>query len=316
MSATRSGIILTACLFLLLTWGPTEAATDPWSPNRKFCGRLTIIIASAGELEEPMPINKAGKTMDILSVHTWANFLQFSGASTAAMPAYSIVMTSDPKLKDVLNQMSQSEKQTRGFLGVVPASIDSFRDLLSSDSKVSTLERAISRFSENKDCRERMKKEGYDSVLPLLKVEIVIESENSNQQIPLWTNRSETGSLKSWASTKHRAVLGKDLLHQLLKRFDGAVVEAFVGACEGADLGKYFQMRDQCACYLSATDNITVLNLSGTHAPFGAQIGEEGANILALQKTFAGSPSVLAMVPTLLSTNCPGYVMSAKDRIG
>lgn len=318
MANARCVTLLTALNAVLLC-GHVRAG-DPWSPDRKFCGRLSIIIAGAGEAEIPALIDKAGKKqIDILSVHTWANFLQFSRANGADMPAYSIVMTSDPKLKNVLNQMSSSEKQTTGFLGVVPSSIDSFKDLLSSDSKVSILQRAITKFSENRESKELMRQEGCDSVIPLLKVEIVIESENSRNQIPLWSTASETGSLEAWERKENPPALTKELIQQLLKRFDGALIETFVAACSAANIAEAFITPNKSSCSFSITDHETFWYLSGVYAPFGAKLGEEGASQeygTSLQRKFLGAPNVASMVPRLLTTNFQRYRVGNDLKVG
>ena len=131
-------------------------ASDPCNPNRKFCGRITIYIGGAGDASS---LTKGVKGVDadlnnVNANYTYSNFHQFRGTDINGMPSYSIVIENDPKLKRKLENLPQAVKDDSHFLGIKPATYDSFQDLLSTDKKLSLIEQALDNFRRNSDCQK------------------------------------------------------------------------------------------------------------------------------------------------------------------
>jgi hypothetical protein len=198
-------------LFLSCVCGTARLhAADLCDPNRPFCGRITIIIVAAGEFENYHGIK--GVDSDLTSSsssYAYADFHMFRRHEGA--PAYLIVVTSDPKLAARLEHLPKKIKAEAGFLGTVPASQDAIQDLLSDDPSVSLLQKAVNNFSNNPRCQSLMESQRVDSVLPLLKTEIVIEGHNGLSGVPLWSNKSETGTATAWAEKADPSMLDKNL---------------------------------------------------------------------------------------------------------
>ncbi len=254
--------VLSICLIIL---APLRAA-DLCDPNRPFCGRITVIIVGAGEkgdyyggieaVDDDLP--------DPASAYAYADFHMFRRHEGAA--AYMIVMTSQPKLRARLEGLSAKIKTDAGFLGVAPASVDAFQDLVSDDANVSLLARAISNFSNNLRCQRMIKAQGLDSVLPLLKTGIVVEGQNINGGgIALWSNKSETGALAEWEKKAEPPILDEGIISKLCDKLGDGVIQVFVESCNGAQIGGHFQNPQQCSCYLSTSDSDTLYFTGGEH---------------------------------------------------
>lgn len=255
-------------LFVLLLGTAPAHASDPWDPNRKFCGRLLIIIAAAGEYYSgSKPKASDAEALDLISTDAYAHFLTLTRTDPKALPGYSIVMTSDPRLITKLSKLPQSLKEEAGFLGTIPASVDTFENLSSTDGKLSLLQRAIDNFANDKACLvaaasdERISQGQHLAKLPFLKVEIVIVTSNAGAYdiytgIGLWPHASDSGTHEEWS---HMSVYGNKLrdsmVARLMNRLRGALVQTFVTSCAGANIGEKFQVSDECSCYLSVTDH-------------------------------------------------------------
>ena len=274
---------------LLVFNGARLHAADPCDPNRKFCGRLLIIVVSAGEAGTYRGGIKGlddGLT-DPASAYAYTSFHMFRRHE--GLPGYSIVVTSDPKLATLLEQLPAKVKTDAGFLGTVPASLDAFQDLLSDNVDVSLLAKAIKNFSKESSCQSLIKSHGFDSVLPLLKTEIVIEGHNAETGVALWSSKSETGTQAEWLRKTDPSTLGKDLIAKLRTKLGGGVTQIFIEMCYGAQVGENFQTPDQCCAYLSVTDANTLFRAGGSKP--GAFVGvlpDKGKSVRTLKGNSPG----------------------------
>jgi hypothetical protein len=283
------------CLFFRAT---VSTAGDPWDPNRKFCGRLLIVIVGAGEMHERNDSNRP----EITASYGYADFEQFRRNDPGGAPSFSIVVTSARELVAKLHELPKAIKEESGFLGVVPASIDSINDLLSDDPNVSLIKRATTNFSECDACQKLMKSEHCPSVLPLLKTEIVIESQNSNNGVPLWSKKDQTGDFyKEWVEQENLPTLKGDLIARLRSKMGDGLFQTFVESCEGSRIGEYYNTADQCSCFLSLTDQNALIFIGGAQScGFTASMTTQ-SNRKAPTKTYSGAESIIAMGPKMLS---------------
>jgi hypothetical protein len=263
-----------AVLFVLLLGAVPSHASDPWDPNRKFCGRLLIIIVGAGEWAiEPNGKASDPEAMDSVSTYAYAHFLALRRSDSKALSGYSIVMTSDSRLTEKLNKLPQKLKDEAGFLGTTPASMDTFENLSSIDGKLSLLQRAIDNFANDKACLaattpdEHISQGQHLAILPFLKVEIVIVTPNTGNgargYIPLWPHASDSGTKKELVKMEIGNTLLPSMIVRLQNRLRGALVQTFVTSCAGVDIGETFQVPDECSCYLSVTDDKAYFYPSG-----------------------------------------------------
>lgn len=290
-------------------------ASDPCKPDRKFCGRLLLTITGAGETGESIFVGK--EKMDYITYYTHLNFLQFSRNNPSDLPSYSIIIHSDPKLKWLIDNTPTKRVHNAGLLGVVPASRDSFQDFLANDEKTSLLQLAIKKFGSDKGCQALMKSEGLASVLPLLKVEMIVFTENSGQKIPLWSDKSESGTRDDWYKKDKQQYMDKDLIDQLRTKLGDSVVQTFVASCNGAKIGKLFQTTDQCSCFFSTTDSHTLYYAPSTNAPFGAKVSsKDGISPISIKEDFKTAPNVASMTPGLLTDLFKYYQSTPLDEIG
>ena len=243
-------------------------AADLCDPNRKFCGRLLIIIEGAGEI---LPYKKgtdehesAGES--ITSRYAYSIFETFRRNNPKGTPSCSIIVSSDPQLKQkVEKNLSKTTKQESGFLGVIPSSVESIEELLSDDSHVSLIQSAIDKLSQCPECKSLTGTDRAGVVLPFLKTEIFIVSENAEASggIPLWTRNDQEGSLEDWQRLNDRKTFGPDSLKRLRDRFGAGVVQFFIETCKGAAMASRFTITDAgCSCYLSATNARTFISAS------------------------------------------------------
>lgn len=314
---TLAGVVTMLLAVLLAYCRSLEAridAADPCNPNRKFCGRITITIMGAGTMGEKATRDS---TLDITSEGTKANFLQFSREDAGDGQALSMVIASDPELTASLNNLPSEKKEIAGLLGITSTSRPAFQKFLSNDVKLSLLQRAIEKLSANKDCQDLMKKEGHDSVLPLLKAEIVIQSENVNSKIPAWSNENESGSIDQWYENPDHEYIDKNLMQQLRAKLGEAAVQTFVAACNGTNIAEHMETVDQCSCYFSSTDDQTLLHPHKTYSSFGSTLkNNPSLTTASLSQSQPQLSRMVSMTPMILTTNFQGYKTYSQDGVG
>ena len=211
---------------------------DPWSPDRKFCGRLTIHLNGAGEMSQSKYV-----TLNMLGEFTIVNCRDFYGRVQSPMPSLSLVMSSDVNVQRAVNKLAAKEKKLLGG-AVFPSSEDAFGEFLSNDASISLLEKAIDYFSKTATCRALMGQE--ESVIPSLKTEIVIETDHAPGGIPVWSKKGDTGSLDSYYQQDNPKVIGSELFLKVRDHLGNGVVQIFVDSCQGSKIVEDLRNNNQC----------------------------------------------------------------------
>jgi hypothetical protein len=288
--------------------GSVIKSFDPWSADRKFCGRLVIHVVGAGNVYQNP--SKQDADQDILSKYTLANLEDFGGSYKGGLPSASILITSDAPLKKKALALAERTGTNHQLL-IIPASADAFEQLLSDDTRVSALQSAIAEFATKQSCRDLTGPD--ESVLRYLKTEIVIESEHAPGGIPLWNSMEEDGAIGKWVAQDDAKVISSDLLAKLRAKLGQSVVQIFVEACSGAKLARQLQTTDQCSCYISLTDDETPIT---TGIKRSSGFSPAMKNVAATKRmTHYGSVSISSMIPKMLSM-FEIYTMNAPDRSG
>jgi hypothetical protein len=284
--------------------------SDPWDPNRKFCGRLTIHLNGAGEMR---PILKDGVEgeRNILGEYAEANFRDLYGGDQTSMPSISLLMSSDLNVQRTINKFAAKERKIFGG-AIFSSSEDAFQEFLSNDIKISLLEKAIDYFAKTDGCKRLMGQE--KSVLPYLKTEIVIETDHAPTGIPIWSEKNETGSLDSYYQQDHPKVIDSQLLTKLRDRLGRSVVQTFVDACEAVEIAQAIQNSSECSCYISTTDENTYItpNADST-SKFSPGLTEiKGVND---PNPLLESRNAIRMIPKMMGS-FQTYTYSPKDGSG
>jgi hypothetical protein len=264
----------------------SQVPTDPDDPcepsRRKSCGRVVISIIGAGEVStNPAQSIDASVLNDTHAACASAHLLQFTGDSNAKLPSKHIVFTSDPEFKAWLSKLPFTAKAS--LAGVVDASLPAFHRMSSSGSENSPLNQAITSFENTAECKELMN--GGPSVLPYLKVDIIIDaefaegSESGHYGVPVWRREGTVGTLDKWAS--EGTVLGADDLSLLLQRLSGSLTHVLIKSCKAALIGNIFdrsiEEAGSCDCALSVSDEIQDSYSGGaTRPPFNYAMPDKG----------------------------------------
>ena len=306
--------VIVATLSTFVSWqsfGGTVESWDVCDPNRKFCGRLTVILSSASPFFETLSSGD-GTDIDLNSAYTAAYFLQFARDKPSDLPAYSVVISSDPLVKKWLPRLAASKRPHAGLLGVVSASVDSFDDLLSDDSHVSLIQRAFTKFSEDRGCRDLMRSQGTGDVRPFIKSEIVINAKNTADSLLLLKGKDQT-IVDAGIGSSNVTLLEDRTIQRLTKALAPGVIQTFVGSCGGAMVGRKFEAKDSCSCYLSLTDQYALYFLNRTKSFFGASVGRPDARRLSLQTTFEPIPNIASLALGLLISQLHSYTPGLVD---
>ena len=151
-------------------------------------------------------------------------------------------------------------------------------------------------------------------VLPFLKTEIVIEGQNADGSIPLWSDKNQSGKLDKWEEQPDPKALDKDLIAKLRARLGGSVVQTFIDACDGRTIGDHFETKDECSCYLSVTGQRTLIFVGGDRPSFfSGTMPDKGLAMRALKAKSQGAPSVAEM-SAQLNSNLETYTGVSGNR--
>ena len=302
---------------LIIAYTSTCRAGDPWViPDPKFCGRLLILISGAGEAGKYIG-GGLGEDIDLKdpnAAYTYSDFLQFRRNNPKGAPSYCVVVTSDASLRKTLGELPSKLREEAGFLGMVPASVDSVGKLLSDDGS-SLIAQAFAKFSECSECRALMQTEGANSVAQFIKTEVVIESENAEGAIPLWPTSTGSGTAIDWLNLAAPPTLDKQLISSLLNRLGSGVIQTFVESCDGTSIGNCFLRNDINSSYQSITGPDTLLLVGGRNPPFFTWSRKEGENHpVALRKPTI-CDSMAGITPLLFSKFSKYYTVSSDRKI-
>ena len=211
---------------------------DPWSPDRNFCGRLTIHLAGAGEIT-PFTINgKKDETRNVYGEFTVADFREFYGDERSPMWSISLLMSGDLNVQNTVKKIATKETKLIGGAGFW-SSEDAFQEFVSNDLNASLLEKALAYFASTDTCRRLMGND--ESVLSYLKTEIIIETEHAPGGIPIWATKGETGSVAEYYQQSNPKIIDSQLLSKLRSRLKQSVVQTFVNTCQGRDMAEALQ---------------------------------------------------------------------------
>lgn len=302
---------------------------DPCEPSRrKSCGRLVISMIGAGEVRNDA--NQSDDSTVAGDKHAGdasSHLLQFTADSSAKLPSKHIVFTSDPEIKAWLLTLPFNAKVS--LVGVVDASLPAFQRMVSPDAANSPLNKALRFFEADKGCKKLMN--GSPSILPYLKVDIIIDTEGAESSkpgyygVPVWKNEDTIGTLEKWG--RDGTVLGKEEVSLLMRRLSGSLTHVFVKSCKAALIGNIFDSAIDdaggCGCVLSVSDE-TQDHFSGgklSRPAFNNAMDDRGYQFTHIRKSESfgkwakNKASLASVVPALLDHQEP-LIMNPFDPNG
>lgn len=252
---------------------------DPGDPCearfRAGCGRLIVPVVAAGELPKKNPHPESDPRHKTFDPQEWDSleydsFLatkQFSPHSESELMVQVVAITSDEALAKNIGSFINGPKTH--YLGHAKTSLKH----KNSPSIEQRFNEAIKNFENDTFCRKLMNRHGMTSVLPLLKVEYIIDSEFAHMDVakpglPAWSDDSKAGSINDWLNDGQLAFYSSDW-SKLTRPLVGSVEQSFVNSCNAAALAKAFE-RDTasgaCICFVAATDSEQSELSGGPHA--------------------------------------------------
>ena len=285
---------------------PSQASVGVCDPERPFCGRLFIVFASAGERlgSDNTPNSDGSLNRDSQELDAYSIFMQFRRQSGDGLPSRSVVISSDPQLAAKLSALPEAEKRKSGFLGVAPASIQTFREFLS-DEQSSLLTQAIKQMEADSGCKKMKEYYRTDSVLPFLMVQLNLLGENSTgskergePSFALWSSKETVGPYAKWKANSARDHFDQSLASQFMDKLRGAAFQILPYTCKGAKFGAWFQKDGVCSTYLSSSDSVQLDYGGGgeVNSPWAYLLPNKGKEVEASQSASPGAASLVDMI--------------------
>jgi hypothetical protein len=298
----RPGIVLAASFFFLL-YGEQISAAGPPDSNGPFAGRLIISILGAGE--KPNEHYRFWATRrDVVEFEATFHLKQFSPNRKPSLPVQIVAVSSDREFPDVAANMAKLSGAS--LAGVEPNWVGTLSRLVTEPT--SSLGRAIRTFESNPNCQKLMRSGNLGSVLPLLKVEILIDAESAvsakEPGIPSWSSQEKRGTFADWLNDGGR-VLTKEEWSVLLTSLRGALVHAFFNSCKSGRVAAAFEKAaDEQACYscfVASTHPLQNDYSGGDWAPtFNYAMPDSGKkNFETKPNTWIGAPNIVSILPDL-----------------
>jgi len=300
----------------------------------KFAARLVISIVGAGEYDHDRSHDK-NETVDG-DKHTAAasgHLLQFLSGEDFRLPTQHIVITSDPGLKKWVQNLYKNDfKGEASLAGVVENAIPALDEMLSKDARNSVLNQALQRLSSHPICKQRMLTVGVGSILPLLKVDILVDGElsqasvdslgakNGDYGISSFKDLGTIGTDKRWQDDG--TVIGPPMINRLMARLSGATVHAFITTCKAGLNGRTFdqamrasKVHGFCFCATDELEDdffsfVNSSSLSWMTPSRGA--ATEGRRI-AYATWKEGADSLASVLPALMD-RCALFVMAPHEQ--
>jgi hypothetical protein len=285
---------------------PSEAYADD---SCVACGRLIILIVGAGETPNPNPYKPDAPEYryfdplgnDSLEYDAIGHLKQFSALPSGKLPVQVILISSDASLKKKAESLSKASKST---ISVLPNSLDSLKRL--TESEDSELRRAIRRFETASTCKELMRQRHLTSVLPLIKVDFLVDShfsrENSECGISTWSLSSRSGSGSEWRADGGK-VLTKQLWKNLTDKVSGSTTQMFFSGCKAGRLASIFENYsndNSPSCFVASTNQTQDDYGGGGFRPTFNNAIRDGIRFKeTFTNTWDGARNIIDMVPDL-----------------
>jgi hypothetical protein len=274
------------------------------------CGRLIIQIVGAGEIpnrntyEPSTPEYRQFNAFinDPIEHNAISHLKQFAPLPNGKLPVQIILISSDSSLNKRAKSLSQL---TKTKLRILPNTTGSLKSL--TEIEHSELRNALAALEAGSACRNLMKKKGLKSVVPLLKVEILIESEFGVTEalepgIPTWSSSSKSGSNSDWRADGGH-VITLDDWKALIAALHGATIHTYINSCRSGAFASTFESRfddNGCSCFIASTNRTQNDYGGGSFTPWlngairdrddfeksPANIWEGGRNVFALLPFF------------------------------
>jgi hypothetical protein len=249
---------------------PSIDASEPCdSEPSGVCGRLVIQIVAAGENPNPNPYKKGTAEyehfdpldFDGLEFDALTHLAQFSPNARGTLPVRVVSVASDDAYaKKAASSLGKKRGLDRTFQGIIPNSLESFSDLISSPT--SPLNRAIKTFEDDVGCKKLMVQHNLSSVLPLLKIEELIETEGEGMEslgIPTWSGKRMKGSTSDWFQDGS-STIDAAFWKSLRQRTKGALHQTIINSCKAGLLATVFERSaeeyNDCACFVASTNQV------------------------------------------------------------
>ncbi len=297
---------LTVLVFVFSSFATARQAdaSDPCeSQFRNGCGRLIISMLGAGELSP----NEYG--WDSIGLQSNNHLKQFS-PTNPKIPVQAMAISSDPEFNAHVPKYFGAKKSA--FLGTQPNSVDSLQNEIFVNSDKSKIRQAIRNFENDPECQRLKKERGLESVLPLLKVEILMDGEYTESQgepaFPSWPTNDGNGDANKWK--QNREFFEKSDWNKMMGMLSGAVVQTFVTTCQGSKLASFFdrsvQDQNACSCFVSGTAaNQDDFTLNGGRPTWNYAMSDHGlSNAQAsARNNWQGANNIASMLPGIYSKN-------------
>ena len=226
----------------LMSVAPIADARDSAAGGRPpICGRLIISFLGAGELGHDSkggePPDK-GIREDPHEYDAFLNFKQFLPLASSNIPSCGIFISSDQEFNTKIPQEPPPPRYIA--VGIAPNTPDSFKAAFDATNQASLLSKALAVFEADQKCKETMVKLKLKSVLPLLKIEILIDSEYVGfNRLPSWPRPEMEGSIDHWFHNSE--YITPEIWKESMRSLSGAVVHVFISSCKSAAIGRAFE---------------------------------------------------------------------------
>jgi hypothetical protein len=311
---TRGRLAVVGFIFSAFASELAAAADDSCEPQlREVAGRLLISVLSAGEKPNDNPYAPGSPAYssfdpffkDPIEDDAYLHLKQFSPLRTGKLPVEIVGISNDSSFNSTAASMLARAKAR--FQGTQPNSLETFLHLAA--GRDSALERALKALQSNATCTMLMNQNHLTSALPLIKIEILVESEaaeltSQEPGIPTWSSDEKHGSQAQWIEDGRHA-LGKEQWRGLTNRLNGGVVQLFINSCKSGKVAAQFDtlLSDGgcSSCFVASTNQNQDDYSGGSFYPtFNAAISDHGAKLQTPATNYwPGASSITEMVPLL-----------------
>lgn len=325
------GMMQLIMLVVAATTTFARGAEENGGGTDRFAARLVISIIGAGE-HAPSDETDKNETVDgdkhagTASRHHF----QFVSSKDFHLPTQHIMITSDPELRKWVPKLSFKGKAS--LAGVVENAIPAFDEMLSPNASGSLLNQAIKRLTTDPECKRRIASAGLDSILPLLKVDIVIDGELAKASvdsigskvgdygISSFKDPSTIGTEEQWR--EDGTVIGPPMIDRLMARLSNSTVHVYIKTCKAGLNGRMFDqamkahnVRGWCLCITDAQEDD--FNCSVVSAPFTWAMPSRGEEVEAKPVLYApwksGAENVMTVLPKLMD-RCALFIMAPQEQ--
>jgi hypothetical protein len=176
--------------------------------------------------------------------------------------------------------------------------------------------RTLAEFEQNKECKALKEKHKLESIVPLLKVEVIMDGhydeKNGGQPgLAAWKHSHDTGTAAKWEQPgTDVGFFQKEQWKMLADTLQGAVIQTFNTACRSSKMAADFERfidqqmpNTQCSCFVAAAaKEQKEYGVSAVNPFLNSAMKDEGA---ALRANFAkandweGAANAVSMLPHL-----------------